>query len=714
MTSPAAPEEDPPFGGLAFSSIVGQEAMRSALLLCAVNPGLGGLLVRGERGTAKSTAVRALARLLPPLAVVADCPQRCDPHGEPLCPVCAARRAAGAPLPTADLRPRVVELPVGATLDRVVGAIDFEAALQHGARRFQPGVLAEAHRQVLYVDEVNLLDDHVVDVLLDVAASGVNRVEREGVSTAHPAAFVLVGTMNPEEGELRPQLLDRFGLCVDVRGLRDPALRVAVMERHGRAGTGGGDVDDDDRRLARTVARARALLPLTVAGPAVLQLAAARAAAEGVSGHRADILLVRAARTWRALAAAVGEKPGGGALAVGPGDLRAVAEFVLVHRRRSPAAAGRGMAPQAEAPPGLGQREPAVPADGPLAPEPGGADRPQEPSDARSAQGPGDAAGVGDRSAGSAEAADPGTGTVEADAPDPAFRVRRLQLPRERRTRQAPGRRTPVPSGSRRGRYVRATEVEHPHDLALDATLRAAAPHQRQRRAAADSALPPGRVELRRHDLREKVRQRRIGHCIVFVLDASASMDAEQRMEATKGAVLALLQDAYIRRDRVALVVFAGRSARVVLRPTGSVDLAERRLAGLGVGGTTPLTHGLLTALHVVQVERRRDPGVLPLLVLITDGRGNISCFGDEPLLEAQRAALQIQREGIRSIVIDSARNHGLTAAALPPAPAGPLFAGYAFNACADLAERLGARYYGLYDLSEQSILGTVTQALRP
>src|SRR6266700_7644679 len=210
-----------------FSAIVGQERMKLALILNAVHPAIGGVLIRGERGTGKSTAVRALARLLPEHDVVQGCHFGCDPDDErAMCWDCRDRVAAGgSPLPREKRRMRVVDLPINASEDRVVGTIDLEAALKEGSRRFEPGVLAEANRNILYVDEVNLLDDHIVDVLLDAAAMGVNTVEREGVSVSHPSRFILVGTMNPEEGELRPQLLDRFGLCVDVEGIRDPDER---------------------------------------------------------------------------------------------------------------------------------------------------------------------------------------------------------------------------------------------------------------------------------------------------------------------------------------------------------------------------------------------------------------------------------------------------------------------------------------------------------
>src|SRR5437660_203676 len=218
-----------------FTAIVGQDRMKLALVLNAINPAIGGVLIRGEKGTGKSTAVRALARLLPEQEVVAGCHFGCHPQDrDNLCLDCRARVAEGENLPASKRRMRVVELPINASEDRVVGTIDLEAALKEGARRFEPGVLAEANRNILYVDEVNLLDDHIVDVLLDAAAMGVNVVEREGVSVAHPARFILIGTMNPEEGELRPQLLDRFGLAVDVEGIRDLEQRVTIVER--RAG----------------------------------------------------------------------------------------------------------------------------------------------------------------------------------------------------------------------------------------------------------------------------------------------------------------------------------------------------------------------------------------------------------------------------------------------------------------------------------------------
>ncbi|MHB8394783.1 MAG: VWA domain-containing protein [Candidatus Dormibacteria bacterium] len=681
--------------------------MKLALLLAAVDPAVGGVLIRGERGTAKSTIVRGLARVLPPRSVVVGCRYGCAPTDTTLCPECLSRQLATDPLPTELRSTRVVELPLGASEDRVVGSLDMEAALKAGSRAFQPGLLAEANGEILYVDEVNLLDHHLVDVLLDAAAMGVNVVEREGISAWHPSRFLLVGTMNPEEGELRPQLLDRFGLCVDVIGLRHPDDRVAIMQRHQQPSP----VDDlADLEIAHQVVAARGLLPQVTVPRAVVQTAAAIAVDQRVVGHRADLVMFRAARARRALRAASEVSPE--SLEVSLQDLIEVSELVLVHRRRSSGGTGiPSTAGDSDAAPGSADQSPPVPTEGEsgaAAADPGATG--EEGGSARQS----DENGGDAEQAGAATAGSPGpAGTVEVEV-EQTVPVGRIQLPRERLRRHGSGRRSQTASRDRRGRYVGSTVVEKTTDLALDATLRAAAPHQRHRRTGKESegALA---IRLEPRDLRQKVRQRRVGNLIVFLVDASASMDAEQRMDATRSAILALLKDAYVRRDRVAMISFSGRSARTVLRPTASVDLAERQLTRLAVGGTTPLTHGLVAALEMVRAERMRDPEVLPLLVLISDGRGNISLRGEEPLIEAQQAGAMIRTEQVRALVIDSAHDH------LPPQPrashpsraAGAQDAGNGFNACADLADRMGAQYFGLFDISEQGILQPVAAALR-
>src|SRR5579859_852763 len=283
-----------------FTAIVGQDKMKLALVLNAINPSIGGVLIRGEKGTGKSTAVRALARLLPEQKVVEGCHFGCHPEdSEEWCSDCRERAAEGD-LPVTTRRMRVVELPINASEDRVVGTIDLEAALKEGARRFEPGVLAEANRNILYVDEVNLLDDHIVDVLLDAAAMGINIVEREGVSVMHPARFILVGTMNPEEGELRPQLLDRFGLCVDVEGIRDLDQRVEIVEKRAAweedPGAFFNEHAEPEAEVRSRIAEGIATFPEVNLPREILRLIAQISIALEVDGHRSDLVCARAAQ----------------------------------------------------------------------------------------------------------------------------------------------------------------------------------------------------------------------------------------------------------------------------------------------------------------------------------------------------------------------------------------------------------------------------------
>lgn len=310
-----------------FSALVGQEAMQLALLLNAVSPAIGGVLIRGQKGTAKSTAARALAALLPSLETIDNCPFNCPP-GQPtaICPICrdTSHRQHFVTRPTP-----FVELPVGASDDRVVGALDIERALQAGQRHFEPGLLAQAHRGILYVDEVNLLADHIVDVLLDAAASGVNTVEREGVSVSHPARFILIGTMNPEEGELRPQLLDRFGLAVEVAGQNDSMLRAEVVRRRIAFEAGPeqffAQFAAQEEALSRRIAQAQQLLPEVTLSDSLLELITQICIASQVDGLRADITLYKTSQT---LAAWEGRRQ------VTVDDVRRSAELVLLHRRR--------------------------------------------------------------------------------------------------------------------------------------------------------------------------------------------------------------------------------------------------------------------------------------------------------------------------------------------------------------------------------------------
>src|SRR5437763_3791527 len=681
-----------------FTAIVGQDEMKLALVLNAINPTIGGVLIRGEKGTGKSTAVRALARLLPDQKVVEGCHFGCHPDDpEDWCMDCRERAAMGA-LPVATRRMRVVELPINASEDRVVGTIDIEAALKEGSRRFEPGVLAEANRNILYVDEVNLLDDHLVDVLLDAAAMGVNVIEREGVSFSHPSRFILVGTMNPEEGELRPQLLDRFGLCVDVEGIRDPDERVLIAERDAAFKRGDHEFTNEfaaaDGNLSRALAEAigRVKEVRITAGHA--RLISSICVEAEVLGHRADVVIDHAARALAAY-----RRHG----TPSREDIYDAATLALAHRARQPL---RRDQDETSSPERGEEQEGSQPSDSetgdPQASE-------SEASSEATSEQTASSSETGQQSAGADTGVTTGGSSGHESAPDAlqTFNLRRIDLPRQRRVRKQGGKRAASQTPDRRGRYVRAEPKEKVSDLAIDATVRAAAPMQVER-----GRRHGERLMIEGQDLRQKVRERKVGNLIVFVVDASASMDAEQRMAATKGAILSLLQDAYVRRDRVAVVIFKNRTAEVVLRPTSSVSLAQRRLERLSVGGTTPLTHGLMAGFKVVKTELKRDPTVRPLLVLISDGRGNISMFKEEPLVEAQKVAQLIDAEKIERRVIDSARDFRHLPRVRQVARGPPMHRNYEINSSALPAGRTGARYYGLYDLSRDEIASAVEREL--
>src|ERR1700674_2340751 len=454
-----------------FSAIVGQDKMKLALVLNAIHPAIGGVLIRGEKGTGKSTAVRALARLLPELNVVADCLYRCDPDAtESLCSDCQDRLARGEVLPRARRRMRVVELPINASEDRVVGAIDIEAAIKSGERRFEPGVLAEANRNILYVDEVNLLDDHLVDVLLDAAAMGVNVVEREGVSFAHPSRFILVGTMNPEEGELRPQLLDRFGLCVDVEGIRDPDQRVLIAERDAAFKRGDHEFANEfaaaDHNLSRALAEAIAAVKGVHVTRGHARLISSICVEAEVLGHRADVVIDHASRALAAYRRHASPNRD---------DIYDAAALALAHRARQPV---RRDEDETSSPDHGEEQEGSKPSES----EPGDPQASDsESSSESSADASASASDSGEQSAGSDQGMTTGGSSGHESSPEAleAFNLKRIDLPRQRRMRKQGGKRSASQTAERRGRYVRAEPKAKVNDLAIDATVRAAAPMQK-------------------------------------------------------------------------------------------------------------------------------------------------------------------------------------------------------------------------------------------
>jgi magnesium chelatase subunit D len=593
---------------LPFSSVVGQEDAKLALLLAAIEPRLGGVLLRGDKGSAKTTLARGLAALLP----------------------------EGAPF---------VELPLGAGEDRVVGAIDVAALLDTRTHAFRPGLLAAAHGGVLYVDEVNLLPDHLVDTLLDVAAFGVNRVERDGFSEAHPARFVLVGSMNPEEGELRPQLLDRFGLAVDVRASDDPEVRAEIVRRQLAFEA---DVAPDPAPASNPSADDELRMVLEGAGAArcddeTVRAAARLAVAVGAQGLRADLALCRAAC---ALAGFEGrDRPV-------PDDLRRVAPLVLGHRRRRDPFEAPGIASDElssalddaldDGAPDEGGSDGGGLGDGGRAEEPDGSsdggpegcngpdgppgDQPDRP------EGSGGTEAAGERPPAPAAADRP---DVRVEAPVPARQVGRIS------GRRGPSRGQAASSPGRAGRQI-GHEALGGAGRRLDPTATAVANTTRTGGAGG---------ELRAEDLRAVVAAEPRATLVILAVDASGSMAGRRRLDAARAAVLALLSDAYRRRDRVAMIVFRGESAELVLRPTGSVEIARARLADLPSGGRTPLAAGLVEVTKLVQATQRAGgPG--PAVVVITDGRATAG--GPDPLAEANAAAAELAATGVASLVIDA------------------------------------------------------------
>ncbi|GAB77903.1 magnesium chelatase subunit D [Austwickia chelonae] len=702
-----------------FAAVVGADDMTLALTLCAISPEIGGVLVRGEKGTAKSTAVRGLAALLPDQQVITGCRFACDPSAPDLhCP--------DGPHPThpgpdaidrVSTRPaRLVELPVGATEDRVLGSLDLEQALGEGRTAFEPGLLAAAHRGILYVDEVNLLHDHLVDLLLDAAAMGRCTVEREGVSLSHAARLMLIGTMNPEEGELRPQLLDRFGLTAEVSAPRDPAVRVEVVRRRMAF-----DSDPDlftDRYAAdqadlrhRIAAAQEAVARVHLGDDALLTIARVCSGFE-VDGMRADLVTARAAIAHAAWA---------GRSAVTREDIRAAARLALPHRRRRNPFDAPGL-DEDLLEQLLGPDEPDDPQDDPDGsgphspqddPEQAGAEQATDddrPASAAPSSGDGpqgtDASHRADprpEQAGPAvehpdEAAIPPAGRPAGDAPaqgtavpDAPFRARlvtargigRGAAGKRSRALTGIGKVIGVAPGSG-GQNRQAPGVGGVH---LPATIRAAAPHQPRRGRSEGDALV-----LHREDVRRSRTEGRESNLVLLAVDASGSMAARKRMSAVKGAVLALLLDAYQRRDKVGLITFRGEGAELVLPPTSSVDIAARRLTDLPHGGRTPLAEGLVEAGRVLALEKLRDPHRRALLVVVTDGRAT---SGRDADVRARRVADQLRDARIDTVVVDC--------------ESGRVRLGMA----AALAARLGAQYLRLDEVAAKAIVNVVHEHTR-
>lgn len=662
-----------------FSAIVGQEDLKDALLCNAVNPEIGGVLIAGTRGTAKSTAVRSLAHLLPRIQAISGCPYHCPPdRPEQQCEQCRDRDITERSDRVADIDTPFVNLPIGATEDRVLGTFNFESAIKHGERSFEPGLLARANRGILYIDEVNLLADHLIDVLLDAVASGVNHVEREGISFEHPADILLVGTMNPEEGELRPQLLDRFGLYVEMD--RDLALndRKAVVRRRTRFDEDPqgmmADWEEDEATVATRIENARAALPDVTLGDEQLDTIVEICTEHGVDGLRADIIIHRTARALAALDTSH---------EASESHVLRAAELALGHRSNQSSSRG-GSEPDSFGDTSSSQNPPGNNSDRPDPGElPGFNDSSGTPSDAEpnSSQDMSGKPNDCDGSGGTEDHVFPITPGVRPPQIESSRRVEVSEI-------TGVGGQSRASIGTSRGAYYRARRPSgRVTNVAFDATVRAAAPHQNERKVTSESKLA---VALRPRDFREKQRQSRVTNLVVFVVDSSGSMGSFDQMSVVKGSVLSLVADSYRSRDYVSLVGFRKNEAEVVLPPTANQQRAARALVEMPTGGRTPLAAGLERGLAVIQNVHQERASLVPVLVVVTDGRSNYARNGAPPIKVAMEWAKRIRENGVSAVCFDT--------------ESGPIRLGIV----RELADQMGAEYFQLAEFDSIGVSDTV------
>lgn len=635
-----------------FVAVVGQEQAKKALLIALVNPKAGGLLIGGRKGTAKSVLARSTKELIEPK--------------------------------------QFIDLPLNVTEDMLFGSIDIEYAVSKGQKRFAPGILARANENVLYIDEVNLLRQELLLAVLDANTAGINQVERDGISFSHPVHMTVLATMNPEEGVLPQHILDRFGMYVDVQSEGEVADRVAIMQRalaYGRdMGAFRKEYATATDELAARIAAGLELLPKMQLSDAMLILAAQMVSQALCAGHRAEIYLLEAAKAIAALA---------GRSYVLPKDVEEAAQFVLPHRMRKPPE------PEPE------EQEPEEnQQENEEQDENDANDNEDESQDNDNLPPPPPPLDNDDEDDGSEDEDKDDNEQDEKDEEQPQrdnnnlapeeqiadidknFRLPKmlLDLGKDRNIRRGSGKRSTTRTDLKQGRYVRAelpkAKVE---DLAFDATIRAAAPFQKMRE---DNGCA---LNIKQEDLRQKVREKRIGNTFLFAVDASGSMGARERMRAVKGAIFYMLQEAYQKRDRVGMIAFRRQKAELLLPITRSVDLAQKCLAELPTGGKTPLADGLAVALQTLSMLNKHDSELEPILVLVTDGRANATeADGGDPVASALKMAERIGKAKITSVVIDTESDF------------------IKLGLAKRVAAAMGANYYTLQRLTKDSIIRIV------
>lgn len=637
-----------------FTAIVGQTKAKLALILNAINPLIGGVLLRGDKGTGKSTMVRAFAQVLPEIKVVEGCPFNCNPENPAeMCDECYSKFSRGESLPIVYKRMKVVDLPLNASIDRVVGSLDVKRALKEGIKALEPGILAEANRNILYIDEVNLLDDYIADVLLDAAAMGWNIVEREGVSVKHPAKFILVGSMNPEEGELRPQILDRFGLIVNIEAITDPEMRTEIVERveafYDDPENFIEKYKDREEKLRERIITAKKILKEVKIDRDLVKFIANICTELRISTHRAEITAVRCSK---AIAAFNKRKK------VNMSDVKQALELVLPHRlKRHPFEEDRDI------------REMLRNFDltfNSFSQNRGRQDfhhnkfRIGDIGQRRNWQSGYNFYNLPRTPLDKGFGSDPYSFHYLPIMNERIFGVRKdvdlnnlfTRNLKERKGSSRASRKIYVKEiGASSGVYISSTipkDPQHVKDIAIDATIRAAA-----LRVVKELKRIP--LSISDEDIREKIRRRPISHLVVFVLDSSGSMAALKRIELAKGIIWNLAKRAYVSKEYVSLIVFRRREATVIVEPTRNYGRVLKELEKIPTGGKTPLSHALFESYRLIRKEKLKRKNMKVSLIIVTDGKANVPIDPTKSIKEEiKKLGESIRKLGVESIVVDT------------------------------------------------------------